>query len=198
VHHKDPTASPQAFYVKLIIMQHKGAVMPENKTTTPKTKDPTDGRSGNARRKSFRLDEDTVIGVWAEHNREYEQYAHTHDEEAKYQAYVEFCYKVFCALTDSKIAKKYPNGQAPNRILDFPERLNGVLDKDKTEDEIIGIVYHFMNERLCRKCDDLLPELKRYDANINLPYGQEWANWMYSEERKWQNRASLFHTVTGE
>ena len=79
-----------------------------------------------------------------------------------------------------------------------PQLLNGVLDKDKTEDEIIGIVYHFMNERLCRKCDDLLPELKRYDANINLPYGQEWANWMYSEERKWQNRASLFHTVTGE
>ena len=172
--------------------------MPENKTTTDKPKNPTDGRSGNTRRKSFRLDEDTVIGVWAEHNRNQETHENNHDEEAKYKAYRDFCYRVFCALTDSKIAKKYPNGQAPNRILDFPERLGAVLDKDNSEDEIKSVVYQFMWERLSRKCDDLLPELKRYDANIKLPYGQEWAGWMWSEERKWQNRASLFHTVRGE
>jgi len=166
----------------------------KEKTQTENTTS-TDGRSGNTRRKSFRLDEDTLLGVWAEHNLKYKDCESTHDEQAKFEAYREFCYKAFCALTDNKIASKYPNGSAPNRILDFPERLAGVLNKDNSQDQIKDLVFGFMWERLSRKADDLLPELQKYNKAIQLPFGQEWAGWMWSEERKWQNRASLFDTI---
>lgn len=180
-------------------MQHKGEhSMSEQETTTVEKKNPTDGRSGNARRKSFRLDEDTLIGCWAEHNNEYKGCENTYDEEAKFQAYSEFCYKVFSALTDTKIAKQYANGSAPNRIRDFPDRLKGVLDNDTSVEQKKDVIFNFMWERLSRKCDDLLPELKRYNSAIQVPFGQEWAGWMWSEERKWQGRASQFDKVHAE
>ena len=149
--------------------------------------------TGGSRRKSFRLDEDVVLGMWAEHNKNFKSAADKYDEQAKFEAYYEFCYKVFCGLTDTAIAAKY-NGSAPNRIKDFPERLGGVLDKSNSTDVIKDIVFKFMFERLSRKAEDLLPLLQRQNSAIQLPFGQEWAGWMWSDERTWQNRASLFDT----
>ena len=151
----------------------------------------TDGRAGNTRRKSFWLDEDTFLGVWAEHNNAHKG-KETEDEHFKYRAYYEFLWKLFSALTDTKIASKYPGGNAPNRIKDFPERLAIILDDDAELERKKDAVFQFMYERAIRKAEALLPELQAQNANIQLPFGQEWHNWMWSEERKWQKRASMF------
>jgi len=162
-----------------------------SETTETKNSDHLDGRSGNTRAKSFRLDEDTVLAVWAEHNSQHKN-CESYDEEARYQAYYGFCYRLFCALTDTKIAKQYRGGSAPNRILDFPKRLAGVLDPDTSEDEKKDIIFQFMAERTARKTEDMLDELRKYNSAIQLPFGQEWMGWMNSPERLWQNRAALF------
>jgi hypothetical protein len=161
-----------------------------SETTKTKKSNHLDGRSGNTRSKSFRLDEDTVLGVWADHNSQHKN-CHSYDEEARYQAYRGFCYKLFCALTDTKIAKQYRNGSAPNRILDFP-KLACVLDPETTEHEKEQTIYNFMAERTARKAEDMLDELRKYNVAIQLPFGHEWRNWMNSPERLWQNRAALF------
>lgn len=158
---------------------------------TTSTDNSQDGRSGNTRRKSFWLDENTFIGVWAEHNNKHKG-KENENEQFKYRAYYEFCWTLFCALTDNKKASKYPGGTAPNRILDYPERLSDVLDNDKTVEEKKEAVFNFMYERTIRKAEALLPDLQQQNPNITLPYGQEWHNWMWSSERKWQARASLF------
>ncbi len=150
-----------------------------------------DGRAGKERRKSFWLDEDTFIGVWAEHNNKHKG-MEKKDEQFKYRAYYEFCWNLFCALTDTKLAKKYQNGNAPNRILNYPERLGALTDKDATLEDKKSVVFSFMYERCIRKAEALLPGLQAINPKITAPYGQEWHNWMWSEERKWAGRASQF------
>ena len=153
--------------------------------------DSTDGRGGSERRKSFFLDVDTFIGCWAEHNNKHKG-MEDKTEQFKFRAYYEFCWNVFCALTDSKIAKKYPSGRAPNRLLDYPERLGTVLDKDTTVEQKKDVVFNFMYERLMRKAEAIHPDLLTVNPKIKLPFGQEWHNWMWSEEKKWQERATQF------
>ena len=130
----------------------------------------------------FRMDDGTLIQIWADHNNKYK--GMDLSDEQQHKAFDEFLNKLFHDTVNEQEYDMALCTDADIRNLSVHGKL-----KTKAANKAI---YKYMAERSLKRCEKLLPKLEAYSDNVELPIGHEQKNYYSDSKKSIRDLAGLF------
>ena len=133
----------------------------------------------------FRINDDVLVPIWAEHNNAYRGMELT--PEQCFKAFEEFLIKVFKKVLEEE---QYDlSGCTDPEIRKLKKTRNKYVHDTPDAKKAI---FEYMSERTLRRCEKLMPKLEAYSDKVDLPVGHQEKNYYTSKKQTIQNLAGLF------